>query len=82
MRLIIKLGANYYYENLLISNKVIAIILDEYINISRHNLVFIVYKASRDYSQIYIVNVIYTVYISLHYVLLFLYGDPGWHYSL
>jgi hypothetical protein len=44
MRLIIKSGANYCHENLPTSNKVIALILNKYINISYYNLVFIVYK--------------------------------------
>jgi hypothetical protein len=47
MRLIIKLSANCYYKNLLTSNEVIAIILDEYTDASRRDLILIVYKASR-----------------------------------
>jgi hypothetical protein len=82
MRLIIESGANRRCENLLISNKVIAIILDEYIDVSRRDLILIVCKAGRDRLQIHIVNVTYTIYMPLHYMLLFLYGDPGWHYSL
>ena len=49
MRLIIELGADRRCENLLISNKIIAIILDEYINISRRDLIVIVYKTGCDY---------------------------------
>jgi hypothetical protein len=49
MRLIIESGANCRYKNLLISNKVIVIILDEYINASHCNLILIVYKAGRDH---------------------------------
>jgi hypothetical protein len=44
MRLIIESGANYYYKNLLTSNKVIALILDEYIDASCRDLVLIVCK--------------------------------------
>jgi hypothetical protein len=44
-----ELGADYYYKNLLISNKVIAIILDKYINISRRGLVLIIYEVSHEY---------------------------------
>jgi hypothetical protein len=47
MRLIIELSANRRCENLLISNKVTAIILDEYIDASRRDLVLIVREASR-----------------------------------
>ena len=34
MRLILEASTNYYYKNLLISNKVAVIILDEYSNTS------------------------------------------------
>ncbi len=45
MRLIIESGIDYYYKNLLISNKVIAIILDKYIDTSYYNLVLIICEA-------------------------------------
>jgi hypothetical protein len=77
MRLIIKSGANRYYKNLLISNKVIALILDKYINASCRDLVLAVYKAGCKRPQIYIINVIHAIYILLYYILLFLYSDPG-----
>jgi hypothetical protein len=77
MRLIIESGANRRRENLLTSNKVTAIILDKYINASCCNLIFIIYKASYDYLQIYIINVIHAIYMPLYYILLFLYSDPG-----
>jgi hypothetical protein len=77
MRLIIELSANYRYKNLLTSNKVIAIILNEYINASRYNLILIVREASYKRPQIYIINVIHAIYMPLHYVLLFLYSDPS-----
>jgi hypothetical protein len=48
MRLIIESGANRYYKNLPTSNKVTALILDEYINASRRDLVLIVYKGGRE----------------------------------
>ena len=77
MRLVIKLGADRCYKNLLTSNKVTAIILDKYTDVSRRDLVLTVYKAGRDRLQIYIVNVTYMVYMPFYYVLLFLYGDLG-----
>jgi hypothetical protein len=77
MRLILESGANYRYKNLLISNKVIAFIPDEYTDISRYNLVLIVYKVSRERPQMRIVNIIYIAYMLLYYVLLFLYSNPG-----
>jgi hypothetical protein len=48
MRLILESGANCRYKNLLTSNKVIAFILNKYINTSRRDLVLIVCKASRE----------------------------------
>jgi hypothetical protein len=75
MRLIIELSANCRRKNLLTSNKVIAFILNEYINASRCDLVFIVYKRGRKRLQIYTINVIYVIYMLLHYILLFLYSD-------
>jgi hypothetical protein len=77
MRLIIKSGANCYYKNLLTSNEVIALIPDKYINASYYDLMLIVYEASYKRLQIHIINIIYIIYMLLHYILLFLYSDPG-----
>jgi hypothetical protein len=77
MRLIIKSGANRRYKNLLTSDKVIALIPDKYINASCYNLVLIVCEASYKRLQMHIINVIHAIYIPLHYILLFLYSDPG-----
>jgi hypothetical protein len=75
MHLIIKLSANYYYKNLLTSNEVIALILNEYINASYYNLVFIIYKKGYKRLQIRIINIIYIAYMLLYYILLFLYSN-------
>jgi hypothetical protein len=77
MRLIIELGANRYHENLLTSNEVMALILDEYMDASRYDLVLIVYEVGHERLQIYTVNVIYVVYMLLHYILLFPHSDLG-----
>jgi hypothetical protein len=82
MRLVIESGANYHRENLPTSNEVTALILDEYTDASRHDLVLTVREAGRERPQMRIVNVIHATYMPLHYVLLFLYGDPGWYYGL
>jgi hypothetical protein len=82
MRLILESGADRYYKNLPISNEVTALIPDEYTDTSRCNLVLTVRKAGCKYPQIYTVNITYIVYMPLYYILLFLYGDPGWHYEL
>jgi hypothetical protein len=77
MRLILESGANCRYKNLLTSNEVIALILNEYTNISRYDLMLIVREASRERPQMRIVNVIHVAYMPLYYVLLFLYSDLG-----
>jgi hypothetical protein len=82
MHLILESGADRCYKNLPTSNEVTVLIPDEYTDTSRRNLVLIVRKAGYEYLQIYTVNIIYIVYISLYYVLLFPYGDPGWYYEL
>jgi hypothetical protein len=48
MRLILELSVNRRCENLLTSNKVIALILNKYINASYCNLVLIVREASHE----------------------------------
>jgi ribosomal protein S12 len=77
MRLILESGANCCYENLLTSNKVIALIPNEYTNVSRRDLVLIVREASRERPQMRIVNVTHVAYMPLYYILLFLYSNPG-----
>jgi hypothetical protein len=77
MRLILELSANRRYENLLTSNEVIALIPDEYIDISYRDLVLIIREVSCERLQMRIVNVIHVAYMPLHYVLLFPYSDPG-----
>jgi hypothetical protein len=49
---------------------------------SRRDLVLTVREAGRERPQMRTVNVIHAAYMPLHYALLFLYGDPGWHYGL
>jgi hypothetical protein len=75
MRLILESGANRRRENLLTSNKVIALILNKYTNISRRDLVLIIREASRERPQMYIINIIHVAYMLLYYILLFLYSD-------
>ncbi len=77
MRLIIELHIDYYYKNLLMSNKVIVIILDKYIDISYYDLVLIIREVVYKRPQISIINITHAIYMLLYYVLLFLYSDPG-----
>ena len=82
MRLILESGANHYCENLLTSNEVIALIPDKYTDASRRDLVLTVREAGCERPQMRTVNIIHAAYMPLYYVLLFPYGDPGWHYGL
>jgi hypothetical protein len=77
MRLIIESGANRRRQNLPTSNKVTALILDEYIDASRRDLVLIVREGGRERPQIHIVNITHVAYMPLYYVLLFLYSNPS-----
>ena len=76
LRLVIESGADRRRENLPTSNEVTAIIPDEYTDASRRDLILTVREAGRERPQIHIVNVTHAAYMPLHYVLLFLYGDP------
>jgi hypothetical protein len=82
LRLVIKAGADRRRENLPTSDKVTTIILDEFTDASRRDLVLIVREQGQDRPQIRIVDVTHPAYMPLHYVLLFPYRDPGWHYGL
>jgi hypothetical protein len=82
MRLVVKAGADRCRENLLTSDKVTAIIPDKYTAASRRDLVLTVREGGQDCPQLYTVDVTYAAYMPLHYVLLFLYSDTGWHYGL
>ena len=82
MRLILESGADRHRENLPTSNEVTILIPDKYTDASRRNLVLMVREAGREYPQLRTVNVIHVAYMPLYYVLLFPYGDPGWHYKL
>jgi hypothetical protein len=77
MRLVVKANVDRCRENLLTGDKVTAIILDKYTAVSHRDLVLTVCKEGQDRPQLYTVNVTYAAYMPLHYMLLFLYSDPG-----
>jgi hypothetical protein len=79
MRLILEASANRYYKNLLISNEVAVIILDKYSNASFRNIMLIERYTPNKQPRYYYINLTHTVYIPLHYILLFPYGNTGWH---
>jgi hypothetical protein len=69
-------------EDLLTSDEVTAIIPDEYTAVIRRDLILAVHERGQDRPQICTVDVTHATYMPLHYVLLFLHRDPGWHYGL
>ena len=77
MRLILEAGANWRYKNLLISNKVAVIILDEYGDASFRDIVLIERYIPNKPLRYYHINLAHAVYIPLHYVLLFPYSNTS-----
>ena len=77
MRLILEAGTNYRRENLLISNKVAVIILDEYGNASFRDIMLIDRYTPNKQPRYYRINLAHTAYMPLHYVLLFPYSNTS-----
>ena len=75
MRLILEAGANRRRKNLLISNKVAVIIPDEYSNASFRDIILAERYTPNKQPRYYRINLTHAIYIPLHYVLLFPYGD-------
>jgi hypothetical protein len=71
MRLIIKSGANCCQENLLTSNKVAAILTDEFNKAFCRDIVLAVYNPQGREPVLVRIDLIHAVYIPLYYVLLF-----------
>ena len=79
MRLILEAGANYRYKNLLTSNKVAVIILDEYGNTSFRDIMLIERYTPNKQPRYRCINLTHATYMPLHYVLLFPRGNTSWH---
>jgi len=79
MRLILEASADYYRENLLISNEVAVIIPDKYSNASFRDIVLTERCAPNERPRYCRINPTHAAYMPLHYVLLFPRGDTGWH---
>jgi hypothetical protein len=77
MRLILEAGANWRCKNLLISNKVAVIILDEYSNASFRDIILIERCAPDKRPWYYYINLTHAVYMLLYYILLFPRGNTG-----
>ena len=79
MRLILETNINWYYKNLLISNKVAVIILDKYNNASFRDIVLAERYIPNKQPQYCCINLMHAAYMLLYYVLLFPRGNTGWH---
>jgi len=75
MRLILEASTNNYRENLLISDKVAVIIPDKYSNISFRDIILTERYIPNKQPRYYRINLTYTVYMPLHYILLFPYSN-------
>lgn len=70
---------DHYYENLLISNEVVVIIIDKYGNLCELDIVFTKRINGVNETSMKWISQNYATYMPLHYVLLFLHGDKRWH---
>ena len=82
MRLVLQSGADRRRENLPTSTEIAGILPDEFTGESRRDVLLAVREPGRNGQQLHRVPVTNAAYMPLHYVLLFPYGEHGWHYSL
>jgi hypothetical protein len=82
MRLILQLGADRRRENLPTTTKLAGILPDEFTDESRRDILLAVREPDRNGSQLHRIAITHAAYMPLYYVLLFLYGEYGWHYEL
>jgi len=82
MRLILQSGADRRRENLPTATELAGILSDEFTDESRRDILLAVREPGRNGPQLHRVAVTHAAYMPLHYVLLFPYGEHGWHYTL
>ena len=82
MRLIVESGANRRRENLPTSNEMAAIIPDELDGAGPQDLVLVYRNTLDGRRELSKVHVTHPSYMPLHYVLLFVYGEYGWHWGI
>jgi hypothetical protein len=82
MHLIVETSADRCCKNLLTANKVAVIILNEYTEASCRDILLAVCNPVYRQSHLKKALVTNAAYMLLYYVLLFLRGDLGWHYSI
>ena len=78
MELIVEKDADRHQYNLSVSNEVAIIIQDEYSQPCKCKIVLI----ECNNNQMFQISPTYTMYMPLHYVLLFPYRDLSWHWGL
>jgi len=79
MRLILEAGTNYRRKNLLTSNKVAVIILDEYSNTGFRDIILIKRNIPNKPLRYCRISLAYATYMPLYYVLLFPRGNTSWY---
>jgi len=82
MRLVMETSADRRRENLPTANELAAIIPDEYGQGSFRDIVLEIRNPIRNGPKLSRISATHAAYMPLHYVLLFPYGDLGWHWGL
>jgi hypothetical protein len=82
MRLVLQTGADRRRENLPLAAEVAGVLPDEFADESRRDVLLAVREPGRNGPQLHRVSVTHAAYMPLHYVLLFPYGEYGWHYQM
>lgn len=77
MNLLLKLGPDWYYSNLLIINKVAIIILDEYKQDEFCNIISAYCNPKENNTQYHIISSNSIIYMPFYYILFFLHNDLG-----
>jgi hypothetical protein len=82
MRLVVQTGADRRRENLPVTNELAGVLPDEWGEASHRDILLAVREPGRNGSHLHRIDVTHPAYMPLHYVLLFPYGEYGWHYQL
>lgn len=82
MRLILQSGADRRRENLPTATELAGILPDEFADESRRDILLAVRESTCNGPQLHQISVTHAAYMPLHYVLLFPYGEYGWHYEI
>lgn len=82
MKLVVQAGADRRRENLPVADELAGIIPDEYEDIESRDVILAVREPGRNGPLLHRVPVTNAAYMPLHYVLLFPYGEHGWHWSI